>query len=74
MYSTNKNHCVKAINAVTLLLGKILSPEGRKYSLSPPKVQVLYFSNVNNLLEAVYLPSLNQIDGNPNVSEISAMM
>ena len=36
IYSTDKNHFVEAIKAVTLLLCKILSPVGRKYSLSPP--------------------------------------
>ena len=72
-FSTDKNHCVEAIKYVTLLLGKILSPVGPKYSLSPPKVQVLYFSNVNTLLEAVYLPFSHQNEGYPNVFKISAM-
>ena len=61
MYSANKNHCAEAIKAVTLLLGKILSP---------PKAQVLYFSNVKTLFEAVYLPVLHLNDGYSNVSEI----
>ena len=73
MYSTDKNHCVEAIKAVTLLVGLIISPMGHKYSMSPPKVHVLSFSNVNTLLETVYLPFSHQNDGYQNIFEISAM-
>ena len=48
MYSTDKNHCVEANKAVTVLPNSLTS--GAK----PPKVHILFISNVNTLLEAIY--------------------
>ena len=56
-----------------LLLGKILEPVGRKYSLSPLKVHVFYISNINTLPEDIYLPFSHLNGGHSNVFQMLAM-